>query len=179
MNRRATSWFTLQYLETSVRSWRKNSSLVDGPLTFFSALKCHLHFDCRDYCSSVLLHLLVCFNLLDLRLNIVTKENSGFLIFTVPQYFRNLIKMWYFFPQRHCHIFLWSWHLIWRWQTGRCTVLWQICRPWIDLCSTHSNIQACFLATYHQSCFTSLLIDFLRAKWQRGDGCRSVPHCHS
>lgn len=90
-------------------------------------------------------------------------ENSSFLSFVIPHHFCNLIKMCYFFP-RHCHIFLSSWHLIWRWQTGRCTVLWQICKPRIDLCSTHSNMQAWYLATYHKSCFTSLLIDFVRAE---------------
>lgn len=104
-------------------------------------------------------------------------ENSAFPSFTVPHHFRNLIKMWYIFP-RYCHIFLSSWHLIWRWQTGRCTVLWQICKPWIDLCSTRGNMQAWNLATYHKSRFTSLLIDFLRAERQCGDGWGSVPHCH-
>lgn len=84
--------------------------------------------------------------------------------------------MWYFSP-RCGHIFLSSWHLIWRWQAGRCTVLWQICKPRIDLCSTRSNMQAWYLATYHKSCFTSLLIDFLRAEWQCGDGWGSVLHC--
>lgn len=58
-----------------------------------------------------------------------------------------------FFFLTHYHIFLSSWHLIWRWQTRRCTILWQICKPWIDLCSTHSNMQAWYLATYHKSHF--------------------------
>lgn len=152
------------------------SLLIDSFVFVYLQSKVSFWFGCQVSCAS--LCFLSPFYPLDLRLYAVIKWESWYPVSHSPTAFPDPHQNVVFSSQGTAIFSLPSWHLIWRWQTARCTVLWQICKPWIDLCSTRSTVQVWCLTTHRKSLPTSFLVEFLSAEWQCGNGCGSVPHCH-